>query len=155
MKTEGVKVEIREGAKLIAECSKCSLSMVDGKMINTLLNLGGAYCTMCAKSQSECEDKDVIQAGFVIERDLQTMKDIANALTEPDTGVITRKKGDYSTRQGICGAPLTDSDLTKNIPSCHSKIRVFSWTFDLLVRELSHKKWPTPSNGVRYTKEVE
>ena len=39
MKTEGVKVEIREGAKLIAECSKCSLSMVDGKMINTLLHL--------------------------------------------------------------------------------------------------------------------
>ena len=38
---EGVKVEIREGAKLIAECSKCSLSMVDGKMINTLLHLGG------------------------------------------------------------------------------------------------------------------
>ena len=92
VKTRGVKVEIREGEELIAECSKCSLSMVDGKMINTLLNLGGAYCTMCAKSQSECEDKDVIQAGFVIERDLETMKDIANALTEPDTGVITRKR---------------------------------------------------------------
>ena len=42
VKTEGVKVEIREGAKLIAECSKCSLSMVDGKMINPLLHLGGA-----------------------------------------------------------------------------------------------------------------
>ena len=42
VKTEGVKVEIREGAKLIAECSKCSSSMVDGKMINTLLHLGGA-----------------------------------------------------------------------------------------------------------------
>ena len=38
------------------------------------------------------KDKDVIQAGFVIERDLETMKDIANALTEPDTGVITRKR---------------------------------------------------------------
>ena len=108
---------------------------------------------MCAKSQSEYEDKDVIQAGFVIERDLETMKDIANALTEPDTGVITRKKGDYSTRQGICGAPLTESDLTKNIPVCHSKIRVFSWTFDLFVGELSHKKWPIPTNDVRYTKE--
>ena len=47
---------------------------------------------MCAKSQSEYEDKDVIQAGFVIERDLETMKDIANALTEPDTRVITRKR---------------------------------------------------------------
>ena len=42
MKTEGVKVEIREGEELIAECSKCSLSMVDGKMINPLLYLGGA-----------------------------------------------------------------------------------------------------------------
>ena len=42
VKTRGVKVEIREGEELIAECSKCSLSMVDGKMINPLLHLGGA-----------------------------------------------------------------------------------------------------------------
>ena len=48
---------------------------------------------------------------------------------------------------------MTESDLTKNIPVCHSKIRVFSWTFDLFVGELSHKKWPIPSNDVRCTKE--
>ena len=48
---------------------------------------------------------------------------------------------------------MTESDLTKNIPVCHSKIRVFSWTFDLFVGELRHKKWPIPSTGVRYRKE--
>ena len=48
MKTEGVKVEIREGAKLIAECSKCSLSMVDGKMINRC-SISGVPKVLCVQ----------------------------------------------------------------------------------------------------------
>ena len=153
VKREGVRVEIKEGEETMAQCSKCSMSMVDGKMISTLLNCGGAYCTMCIKSQAECHDPETIQAGFVIDRDVEGMRDIALALTEPDTEVMVRKKGDYSSRQGVCGTPLTESDLTKNIPVCHSKIRVFSWVFELTVRELSHQKWATTTNGVRYTKE--
>ena len=153
VKSEGVKVEIKEGEETVAQCSKCSMSMVDGKMVSTLLNCGGAFCTMCAKSQAECHDPETIQAGFVIDRDVAGMRDIALSLTVPDTGVMVRKKGDYSSRQGVCGAPLTETDLTKNIPVCHSKIRVFSWVFELTVRELSHQKWATTSNGVRYEKE--
>jgi hypothetical protein len=122
VKSEGVKVEIKEGEETVAQCSKCSMSMVDGKMISTLLNCGGAYCTMCIKSQAECHDPETIQEGFVIDRDVEGMRDIALSLTVPDTGVMVRKSGDYSSRQGVCGAPLTESDLTKNIPVCHSKI---------------------------------
>ena len=108
---------------------------------------------MCVKSQPECQDPEVIKAGFVIERDVQGIKDLALSLTDPETGEVVRKRADYSTRQGVCGQPVTESDLTKNIPVCHSKIRAFEWIIDFLVRSLSHKKWKTATNGVIYSKE--
>ena len=43
--------------------------------------------------------------------------------------------------------------MATNIPACHSKIRTFEWTIEMVVRYLSHKKWYTPSNGVKYTAE--
>ena len=122
-------------------------------MVSNLLNCLGAYCTMCVKSQTECQDAEIIKAGFLIERDIQGIKDLALSLTDPETGEIVKKKADYSTRQGVCGQPVTDSDLTKNIPVCHSKIRAFEWIIDFLVRALSHKKWRTVTNGVCFTKE--
>ena len=122
-------------------------------MVSNLLNCLGAYCTMCVKSQSECQDPEVIKAGFVIERDVQGIKDLALSLTDPETGEVVRKRADYSTRQGVCGQPVTESDLTKTIPVCHSKIRSFEWIIDFLVRALSHKKWKTTSNDVIYSKE--
>ena len=122
-------------------------------MVSNLLNCLGAYCTMCVKSQTECQDAEIIKAGFLIERDIQGIKDLALSLTDPETGQIVKKKADYSTRQGVCGQPVTDSDLTKNIPACHSKIRAFEWIIDFLVRALSHKKWRTVTNGVCFTKE--
>ena len=47
--------------------------------------------------------------------------------------------------------PISETDLTKNIPVCHSKMRSFEWVIDLIVRELSHKKWWSPENQVKYT----
>ena len=43
--------------------------------------------------------------------------------------------------------------MTKNIPICHSKIRITEWIVEFLIRYLSHQKWWTPTNGVVYTKE--
>ena len=108
---------------------------------------------MCAKSQTECQDPETIKNGFVIERDIQGIKDLALSLMDPETGEVVRRKGDYSTRQGVCAEPLTDTDLTKSIPVCHSKIRTFEWIIDFLVRALSHKKWRTATNGVSYSKD--
>ena len=56
-----------------------------------------------------------ISEGFVIERDVQGIRDLALSLTDEETGEIKKKKGDYSTRQGVCGVPITESDLTKSI----------------------------------------
>ena len=46
---------------------------------------------MCVKSQPECQDPEVIKAGFVIERDVQGIKDLALSLTDTETGEIVRK----------------------------------------------------------------
>jgi hypothetical protein len=61
IKTEGVKLEIN-GVETRAMIGKCQMSMIDGKMVTNLLNCGGAYCTMCIKSQKECQRLETIQA---------------------------------------------------------------------------------------------
>ena len=109
---------------------------------------------MCVKSQTECQDPEIIQDGFVIERSLEGVRDLALSLTSEDTGAVVKKRGDYAVRQGVCGVPITtESDLTKSIPVCHSKIRTFEFCKDLVVRSKSHKKWKSQTNNVAYTKE--
>ena len=81
------------------------------------------------------------------------MTDLTLSLVDPDTGEVIKSKDDYGTRQGVCGKPITESDITRNIPVCHSKIRSFEFIVELLARHLSHEKWWTPTNGVMYTKE--
>ena len=154
MEELGVEVTSEDDSiQIVASCEQCSMSMIDGKMATNLLNVGGAFCTMCAKSQLDCHNPDIIQEGFVIERDVRGIRDIALSLMNEDTGEIKKKKGDYLTRQGVCGVPITESDLTKSIPVCHSKIRSFQWVVELLIRLKSHKQWATTTHCVRYEKE--
>ena len=152
IKAEGVDVRLGE-METKATCQKADLTMADGKMVTSLLQLGGAYCSMCTHSQEECHNMLVIQAGFVINRSIETITDLAISLTDEDTGEVVRAPKDYAKRQGVCGKPITESDLTKNIPVCHSKIRTTEFVVELLIRYLSHQKWWTPTNAVRYTKE--
>ena len=138
---------------MMADCHTGHLSMTDGKMITTLLQLGGAYCTMCTKSVEECQKLETIEAGFMIERSVESLKELALSLMDPDTGDVMKKRSDYATRQGVCGQPLTEMDLTKNIPICHSKIRSFEFCMELLTRQNSHRKWSTATNSITFTKE--
>ena len=55
---------------------------------------------MCVKSQPECQDPEVIKAGFVIERDVQGIKDLALSLTDPETGEVVRKRADLLNETG-------------------------------------------------------
>ena len=152
IKAEWIELNLEEDLNVKACCQGGSLTMVDGKMVNNLLNCGGAYCSMCVTSQADAHRVEVIEAGFIIERSVESMKELAMALTDPATGDVIRRRADYETRQGVCGVPITESDITKNIPVCHSKIRVFEFEVELLVRLLSHQKWSSPTNTVRYTK---
>ena len=127
--------------------------MIDGKMVTALLGLWGAYCTMCTKSQVDCQKLETIEEGFVIDKNVEQLSDQALSLTYPDTNEIIKQKCDYKTRQGVCSQPITQSDITKTIPVCHAKIRTFEFVIEFLVRLLSHQKWWTPTNQTTYTKE--
>ena len=108
---------------------------------------------MCTKDQDECQKETVIENGFLIDRSVESINDVALALANPDSGEIVKKKGDYKTRAGVCGQTITEEDLTKNIPVCHSKIRVFEFVMELVIRYRSHQKWYSKTNRVTYTPE--
>ena len=152
IKKQGLQVKVDE-SEVQCKCEAADLSMADGKMVSTLLRIGGAFCTMCTLTQAESQQIETIEAGFIINRSVTQLADLAMSLMDPDSGDIIKKKGDYQSRQGVCGLPITSSDLCKNIPVCHAKIRMFEFVMELLIRYLSHKKWYTPTNGVKYSKE--
>ena len=58
IKADGVDVEMNK-VVMKATCKSADLSMADGKMLTCLLQLGGAYCTMCTNSHEECHDLKV------------------------------------------------------------------------------------------------
>ena len=86
VKTEGVEVTVKEDVALQAQCELARLKMADGKMVTNLLNCGGAYCTMCTKSQDDAHKKEVVEEGFIIERSVESLKELAQSLTDPATG---------------------------------------------------------------------
>ena len=153
VKENGVLVKCGGSEEIVANCTCASLSMVDGKMITRLLQLGGAYCTMCTKSLVECHNPDIIKAGLSIDRNVESITDLALSLSDPDTGEVRTRKRDYKVRQGVTAIPITSSDVTKNIPVCHSKIRTTQWFVELLYRLVSHKKWYAPERPVTYSED--
>ena len=44
------------------------MSMIDEKLHTLLTGTGGAFCCLCCFSESACNDKDFITAGFPINR---------------------------------------------------------------------------------------
>ena len=84
----------------------------------------------------------MVQEGFLIKRSIQSLTDLAQSLTDKDTGEVVRSRGDYAPK-----------NMTKNIPVCYSKIWTTKWIVELLVRYKSHQKWWTATNNVKYCKE--
>ena len=54
LKAEGVKVEVRE-TEVMAECDKCTMSMVDGKMVTNLLSCEGAFAQCASRAKSSAK----------------------------------------------------------------------------------------------------
>ena len=79
-----------------ASCERVDLGMADGKMVVSLLQLSGSYCTMCTRSQTECQNLMEINKGFLIDRSIETLSDLALSLFDPDTGKVTKSKSDYA-----------------------------------------------------------
>ena len=49
---------------------------------------------MCNKSQEDCQKIEPIRAGFLIERDVETIRDLALSLMDTESGEVIKKKGE-------------------------------------------------------------
>jgi hypothetical protein len=54
IKEFGLMLTWPNGKEVHAILVKAIMSMIDGKMVNRLTQLGGSYCTMCEVSAEDC-----------------------------------------------------------------------------------------------------
>ena len=79
-------------SNVIAKCSSALLTMVDGKVISSLMSLEGAYCTMCTNSIYDCHNIHVNKKGFFIDRTIEKIKEKALILSQDNSKDIMKKK---------------------------------------------------------------
>ncbi len=151
LKGEGLKICL-SNKDIKAKATKASLSQIDGKMISSLLQLKGAYCTMCSWSFEQCHDINNVEEGnFKITRNPEDLHFLALIL-EDEAGKVQRSQNDYHVRQGVTGEPIvTDTNVCQVIPIMHLKIHAFNWLMELLVRQNSHQCWHSHARPLRKT----
>ncbi len=72
-------------------CKDCVVTnCMDGKALNLFLGIGGAYCDLCSVSRSSCHSLAVVEAGYLIDRDVNTMHEIFKDLYDPDVEAIKK-----------------------------------------------------------------
>ena len=117
--------------------------MMDLKATHLFLGVGGAYCDLCFYSKEECFSKEIVNQGFFITRDVQSMHNIFNDLVQED-GSILKKTQDYHVRFGQTTKPIAIASCDVNTyqilhallrlfdifmnTTVHCKARVFTWS---------------------------
>ncbi|KAG1662191.1 hypothetical protein GQR58_021057 [Nymphon striatum] len=78
------------------------------------LYLGSGYCDLCTLSKEQCFDRDRIEGGFVINRNVETLHAIFDELCQDD-GSIAKHRYDYEERGGQTHKPIaTNEEKIKN-----------------------------------------
>ena len=78
----------------------------DKKMDRLLTGIGDG-CDNSVAAPCTWSDVNAIEAGFPKDRNLELIKSTYEGLEKNEKGEIKRSTGDFDTRQGICGEPLT------------------------------------------------
>ena len=121
LKNEGVT--IRKDDKELHLKVEIKSHMMDMKAAHLFLGLGGAYCDLCSYSRDACHSLDIIQNGFQIDRDVETLHSIFQDLVQND-GSILKASGDYSTRAGLTTKPIPTDDCM-SVQVLHALLRGF------------------------------
>ena len=121
--------------------------MLDRKAADIFTGLGGSYCDLCDFSKEQCLQKDIVQNGFEITRDIETLNSIFEKLVSED-GVLKRTPGDYDTRSGMTNQPITEHDVF-SFQVLHGLLR----TFDHFMKTVVHVtagvlQWSVPQHSV-------
>ena len=76
----GLKITVR--GKEISIRPVIRLTQADGKVVKTVTGLGGAFCTMCNLNSEQAHDLKIIEKGFEIQRDMETLAETYNTLVD-------------------------------------------------------------------------
>ena len=153
IKSKGLVLTIPNHGEVQATLTFAVCRLIDGKMIEVLGGLGGAYCTMCSKSGQDCEDCNVIRTGIKIDRTIEETFEIANRFWDPRRGKIKTGRKDYATRKGITNLPKTTADICRSIAVLHLKIKTVEWfCVSFMVRLNTTRRWQAAHDPQKFSK---
>ncbi len=110
------------------------MSQLDGKALQTISGLGGAYCTACTVMEKDAKVPQRISEGFSLDRNIADLHQLFDTLRNEDD-TITTVAGDYCRRFGLTHKPQTEHlEILHNFPITHSYIRVLSHFENLIYR---------------------
>ena len=132
LRKEGFLLE-KHGKKVLVK-SEIVSHMLDMKAAHMYLGLGGCYCDLCDLTKIQCLDKERIEAGFQISRNIDELHSIFNEVVQED-GKVVKVKNDYDTRKGVTSKPIPTNDV-KSVQVLHALLR----SFDHFMKTVAHVK---------------
>ena len=97
---------------------------MDQKASNLLLGIGGAYCDLCSVSKSGCHCIAIVESGFIITRDINSIQEIFEDLYDPDVDAIKELPDDYDVRAGQTHKPIPEVEVHP-VQVLHALLRCF------------------------------
>ena len=99
--------------------------MMDMKAAHLYLGTGGAYCDLCSLSKEQSLDLNQIDAGFFIDRSIESVLNIFEDLVQDD-GTVLKQRNDYDRRSGVTTKPIpSKSHDVKSTQVLHALLRTF------------------------------
>ena len=93
-------------------------------------------CDLCSLSKEDCLSVEKIEAGFFIDRTVETLYNIFEDL-EQDDGTVLRQQKDYDVRGGVMAKPIPSKiHDVRSVQVLHALLR----TFDHFMETAIHVK---------------
>ena len=99
--------------------------MMDMKAAHLYLGTGGAYCDVCSLSKEQSMDLNQIDAGFFIDRSVESVLNIFEDLVQDD-GTVLKQRNDYDRSSGVTTKPIpSKSHDVKSTQVLHALLHTF------------------------------
>lgn len=121
-------IQISHNGKLYNVHIILKMTMIDGKMRETLSGIGGGFCKLCTCNRDEAI---CINHSFIINRSEAQTSNVWNQLT---TGELRKKPCDSNVRFGVTREPLVDLDMLLLVSPLHATLR----TGDTILKIIYH-----------------
>ena len=91
--------------------AKIIRSMLDGKMSGILSGAGGGHCRLCTANLKELKDREMVRAGFLINRQILDAKELYTFVDKDEYLSLPS-----SQRLGITHEPVSDKNILSASP---------------------------------------